>query len=431
MIRLLLLWIITGTPVWLWGQEPLSLQQAQDLAMEHNFQVRIARAQVEMAANQVAPGAAGMLPSVGVQAGHNVSVQGFNQRFITGNEVVTTGANSNNSEVQALLGWTLFDGMAMFATLDRLRELEAMSRTALQASMLQVMAQVEVLYFMMVQQQMRQDVLQQNLSLSEQRMQAARDRYELGSGSKLDWLQAEVDYNTDRSGLLQAQLQWQETAYQLNLAVEAHPGQAWILTESIVRDGLQPLAELESAQMSNNPEWLMTRQQLLVAQLQQKEARAAQLPQVNLNANYRFNRSAAEAGFLLSSRTNGPGLGVALTMPLFQGGNIRRNIRAAAIQENLVQLQGDFVKAQLRTELFTAYRQYQVALEQIALERRNVGVARENYQVASDSYDMGAISALELRTAQQQQLLAQDRLLQALLQAQMAATDIYLLTGVR
>ncbi len=399
--------------------------------MEHNFQVRIARAQVEMAANQVAPGAAGMLPSVGVEAGHNMSVQGFNQRFITGNEVVTTGANSNNSEVQALLGWTLFDGMAMFATLDRLRELEAMSKTALQASMLQVMAQVEVLYFMLLQQQLRQEMLQQNLLLSEQRMQAARDRFELGSGSKLDWLQAEVDYNADWSGVLQARQQWQQTAYQLNLAIGAEPGAIWLLTDSMGQSVLQPLAELESAQRANNPEWLMTRQQLLVAQLQVKEARAAQLPQVNLNANYRFNRSAAEAGFLLSSRTNGPGLGVALTMPLFQGGNIRRSIRAAALQEDMVQLQGDFIKAQLQTELYIAYRQYQVAVEQKTLERRNVAVAEENFQVASDSYDMGAISSLELRIAQQQLLQAQDRFLQAELQAQLAATDIYLLTGIR
>jgi outer membrane protein TolC len=152
---------------------------------------------------------------------------------------------------------------------------------------------------------------------------------------------------------------------------------------------------------------------------------------VSLNANYRLNRSAAEAGFLLSSRTNGPGIGLAVTIPLFQGGNIRRNIRATELQSTWVQLQGDFVKQQLRTALLTAYQDVQNSLERAGLESRNIQVAKENYQVALGSYELGAISALELRTSQQQLLMAQDRYLQSLLDVQLAATDISLLTGIR
>lgn len=418
----IVLWMLAGHAVL--AQDTLQLREAIGLALENNFAIQIAEKRAQVASNNAVPGEAGMLPNVNISADQSWSVQNFNQQFISGDEVVRSGANSNNTTALAQLDWTLFDGLRMFTTLDRLQELEALGNLQVQAQILETVAAVHRVYFNLVQLQKQVRVYEQALALSEDRVQIAEDKFNLGSGSRLELLQAQVDYNTDRNTLLTGREQLRNAQINLSNVMGFGPQRFWVARDTIAVDPTLQYAPLRDQMLGENYNLLQARSQLRVAQLTVEEAKGLRYPEVGFTTNYRFNRSAAEAGFVLSSQTDGITYGFGLTMPVFNGFQINRQIKNAQLEAEAVALQEEQLQLQLENELAAIHTAYENNKELVALEVANLAVASENLDVALESYELGIISALELRDIQNNYVLAQNRLLQAQYRLKVAEIDL-------
>ena len=406
------------------AQDTLQLRQAIGLALENNFAIQIAEKRAQVASNNAVPGEAGMLPNVNVSADQSWSVQNFNQQFISGDEVVRSGANSNNTTALAQLDWTLFDGLRMFTTLDRLQELEAFGNLQVQAQILETVAAVHRVYFNLVQLQKQVRVYEQALALSAERVQIAEDKFNLGSGSRLELLQAQVDYNTDRNTLLTGREQLRNAQINLSNVIGFGPQQRWVARDTIAVDPSLLYTPLREQMLGENYTLLQARSQQRVAQLSVEEAKGLRYPEVGFTTNYRFNRSAAEAGFVLSSQTDGFTYGFGLTMPVFNGFQINRQIKNAQLEAEAIALEEEQLRIQLENELASIFTAYENNKELVELEAANLAVASENLDVALESYELGIISALELRDIQNNYVLAQNRLLQAQYRLKVAEIDL-------
>jgi outer membrane protein len=187
------------------SQELLTPEQAVAIALENNYSIRIARNQAEMAANNVAYGNAGFLPSVDLGASHNSNIQNARQEYLSGQINERDNAKSSSLNMNAALNWTLFDGLAMFVTYEKLKEFEEMGELAARAAIERTIVNVLTSYHDLVRQKQRLQVIDKSIAISEERIRLADEKFQLGAASRLDILQAQVDYNTDRSDLLNGQ----------------------------------------------------------------------------------------------------------------------------------------------------------------------------------------------------------------------------------
>ena len=106
----------------------LSLNEAVQIALENNFEIRLASNNLGIDSLSVSPGFAGMLPRVYASASTNNSTQYSSQVRADGTEIELDGAKNINKSYGVGLDWTIFDGLSMFARYDRLKELQKLEK---------------------------------------------------------------------------------------------------------------------------------------------------------------------------------------------------------------------------------------------------------------------------------------------------------------
>jgi outer membrane protein TolC len=80
--------------------------------------------------------------------------------------------------------------------------------------------------------------------------------------------------------------------------------------------------------------------------------------------------------------------------------------------------------------LYLLYSSYRAYINLLDLERANRELANRKVELAMEQYRLGQITSLELREHQRTHLDAQDRLLNAMLQAKLSEIYIMQLCGI-
>ena len=183
----------------------LSYEQAVELALKNNFDLQLAKISAEEAQIQNNYGAAGFLPKLDVNAAASKSSNNTLQEFSSGLSVDKKGVSSNNITAGAYLTWTIFDGMKMFATKQRLNLLEQQGELSFKIQLENTLEQVSNNYYLIVKQEQLIKGINALLAVSEERIKIAQKKAELGSGSDVELLQAKLDRNAQKSNLIAQQ----------------------------------------------------------------------------------------------------------------------------------------------------------------------------------------------------------------------------------
>src|SRR5690606_23124115 len=153
MNKLLRLFILVLISLPLQAQELLTVEEAVKIALENNYQIRVAQNELDIDREGVSIGNAGMLPTVGIAATNNNSIQNSSQTRADGNLIELDDARNYNLNYGVVLDWTIFDGFRMFARYDQLKELEKLGEAQLQQTILDRVSDVMITYYDLVQQQ--------------------------------------------------------------------------------------------------------------------------------------------------------------------------------------------------------------------------------------------------------------------------------------
>ena len=109
------------------AQDVLTIEEAIKVGLEKNYAVLISKNDKEIAKAQNNFGAAGMSPTVSLNANLNLANVNSHQEFSTGQIQDRAGAQSNNTGASLNFNWVVFDGLRMFAIKKRLNETEQLS----------------------------------------------------------------------------------------------------------------------------------------------------------------------------------------------------------------------------------------------------------------------------------------------------------------
>lgn len=414
---------------WLKGQELMSVKEAVEIALENNYNVRLTRNDVLVNKENVTYGNAGMLPTVTANLTQSNSIQNSTQVQNTGEKRSLDNAKNNNLSYGVSLGWTIFDGMGMFARYDRLLELQKVGDITLKRTMLTTIADVITLYYTIVEQENNLRALDSTLVISEERLRTAENRYTIGKASKLEVLNVKVNLNSDVSARLRQLETVKNLKTNLNSLLARDIDAVFSVDKEVhIDQDLQYGVLLDLAEHLN-PDLQMIVINKRIAELELKNVKASRYPTVRLNSGYNFSRSESSLGFVASSNARGLNYGVTASMNLFDGFNQRRNERVAKLQIDNAALQIEQQQLLVKTSIKTAYETYLTNLALRRLEETNAGIAKQNLDITLAKYTIGSISAVEFRDAQENYVNANSRFNGAVLQAKLAEIQLKELVG--
>lgn len=411
------------------AQEQLSLQEAITIALQNNYDIKISKNQVDITKNNTNIGNAGMLPNLTGSYTNGGSIQNTRQTPATGPDRVITGAKSTNNSYGADLNWTIFDGFSMFANYDRLKELQKQGELNARLTILTTVADVITAYYDIVRQQQLVIAADSAMDVSVLRTNIAKTKLQLGRGSKLDVLTAQVDYNTDTSNYLQTKNALQVAKVRLNQLMVRDIGTSFSVNNSIdVDKGIlfSKMAEMAEQQNPNVQNAFINQR---IASLNLKSIRGARYPSVSLNSGYSRANSTSPTGFNQKFAANGFTYGVTASLNLFNGFLQRQQERNAKIEIDNSALTLNKTKLDVNSQLLTAYQNYSTYLDLIKLEQRNVDIAKENLDITLAKYRLGSIAPLELREAQRNAIDAKNRFIEMQYQAKIAETTLKEISG--
>jgi outer membrane protein len=411
------------------AQEKLSLQEALTVALQNNYDIKISKNQTDIAKNNANIGNAGMLPNLTGSYTNGGSIQNTTQTPATGPDRVITGAKSTNNSYGADLNWTIFDGFSMFANYDRLKELQKQGELTARLTILNTVADVITAYYDIVRQQQLVIAADSAMDVSVLRTNIAKTKLQLGRGSKLDVLTAQVDYNTDTSNYLQTKNALQVAKVRLNQLMVRDISTAFSVDNSIDVDKsilFSKMAEMAEQQNPNVQNAFINQR---IASLNLKSIRGARYPSISLNSGYSRANSTSPTGFNQKFAANGFTYGVTASLNLFNGFLQRQQERNAKIEIDNSTLTLNKTKLDVNSQLLTAYQNYSTYLDLIKLEQRNVDIAKENLDITLAKYRLGSIAPLELREAQRNAIDAQNRFIEMQYQAKIAETTLKEISG--
>jgi outer membrane protein TolC len=268
-------------------------------------------------------------------------------------------------------------------------------------------------YYNIVQLKNRARVYEKAVQLGEERVQIAHDMQAIGSGSGLEVLQAEVDFNTDRSQLLDLQKRIAEAEIALNLLLARDPATLFSVEDSIALMPPFDYAQLRSKMEAGNAALQISEMETEMALNRLKDIQGRRWPEVGVNLGYNFNVQSSQSGFVIDGRTSGVNYGVTASMSIFDGFNVNRQQKNARIGLESARLQLESHKSELEALLLSTHKAYQARLQMLALEKSNRVTAEVNFDVASERFRLGELSGLEYREAQKNLLQAGERLISA------------------
>jgi len=415
------------------GAQPVTVDRVVQMALQKNYDIRLSQNATASAIidNRFAFGL--FLPNLNVNGSYtrnniNARTQLFNDSIIN-----RPGANFNNTNSSLQMVWTIFDGTRMFATRKRLQELEALGALNARNQMVNSTASVIITYYGIVRQKQQLKAIQEQTSVSEERVKLAERKLQVGTGGKPELLQAKVDLNAFKTAALAQETLIQQLKDQLNSLLGMGLPDGYEVSDSIPITVDITLALIQENVESMNTSLRAARKSIQVAEQSVRESRAGRSPIVNVNAALTYNRREDELQAnpfsTKSSQNQGYNYGLSINLPIMNGMNVNRLIGQSKVNLERQRILYDQQLTIVTTGVRIAYTSYENAIKVLQIEEENILLARENVNIALEGFRRGITTFIELRTAQQSLADAYNRLIAARFNAKLSETELLRLQG--
>lgn len=407
----------------------LTYQQVIALALENNYDIQIAQNDGKISAAQNTYGNAGFLPRLDLQANGNLATNNTQQNFSSGLEVNQDNVKSNTLNSGAYLTWTIFDGLKMFATKERLKQLELQGQLGLKLQMENTIEDVTLLYYQIVKQIQLIKGIESAMSVSEERIKIADKKLTLGSGSNVELLQAKLDLNAQKSNKVTQKYLLNEYKNNLLVLTKTSLNTVFTVDTFFNFDGIQSMEEIRESVDKMNRSIKFAERNVLIAGQNTKELRSQRFPTIGINANYIFTRSQNEAGFALLNQNLGYNSGFTFSWNLFNGLRTNTQVQVAKIQKLSAELRVQRTRDTAISAAQSAYTRWLGDKEILLIEEENIKLSEQSLKITTERLRLGLGNFLETKESQSSFEAAITRLVTARYNLKQSETTLKKLTG--
>lgn len=420
------------------GQQLLTLEDAVSAALKNNYDILMSRNDSTAYALDRYYSFGAFLPQLNGAATTVWNTNNQKVKFVSRSSgkdslVSRSAVKTTNLNYSVNLNWTLFDGMRMFATREKLIELERFGALGIKSQMVNSIAAVINNYFNIVRQKQQLKAVEEQMSINEERVKLADKKLSVGLGSKPELLQAKVDYNAQKVAQLQQLTLIAQLRDELNRLIGFKTGSVYEVNDSIPLNTTLQFGALAQQYEQTNPVLLMAKKNIDIATLTVKEQRAGLLPTLSFNSAYNFgqtnNSVVVNQNQPFFNQNKGFNYGLGLNVPILNGFNTRRLIKQAQLDVQYQQLNYNNQRSLVDVGLTNAFKDYELQKQLLTLEEDNIALAQENVAIALERFKQGISTYLELREAQKSLLDAKTRLIAARYNTKVAETELLRLKG--
>ena len=399
------------------SQDSLSLSKAIEIGLEKNYDIRLTLKNVEI--NKIFNnwGEAGRLPQVNINAGQNNSISDQRNNPISFAPYLFL---SNDVSGGLAMNWTIFSGFAVRANKTKLEQLELQSENTATLAIENTIHGIILAYYQAKMQNEQLNLLDNVMTLSKEKFKQQQVKSDLGIGVKFDLLQFEGNLYTDSSNKILQNLAQRNAVRNLNLIMGEEVDKQWNLTSEIKPDlNTKDLSTLKKEMLSNNTN--IKNQYINIALTQQdiSLAKSQFYPVVSFNSGLNSSVGVLNTNDVNSPISNAQSKNLnyygnfTLNFKLYDGGKVRRGIKALELQNEVDQLRTSQMTDQLNFELTNVYELYLTRLQIFELTKKAFFVSKENMDIAKLKEESGLINSFNFRDIQMAYLSAGVALYQA------------------
>jgi len=398
------------------AQEPLSVLEAVQVGLKNNFDAQIQSLEVEQAKRLNEWGQAGALPSINLSANQNNSVierKPANPFAVAGRNISNT--IPGNLDIQ----WTLFNGFAIRLNKSRLDQLEQQSAGNARVVLESTVQTIVLGYYNVLLEQQRLEVRKKAVQFSKQLYDYVRLKKDLGGAITFDVLQQQNNFLTDSANVLRQELAFKSAKRNLNELLNEPLDKDYMFLDDFAFTPVETRYDYETLRgkmLSSNAN---LRNQFIIQELQRiarQSLQSSMYPSLSLNLgstgsldqlNARFrptengtvvkntigylndddaqpviSRSFAPEYRTLQGYSYGGFANLTLRFNLFNGGQVRRAVKNAEIEQRIIQLGTDKLKLSLENDLLTFLEQYQLRRQLATIANTKLRAAELNLNLA-------------------------------------------------
>ncbi len=395
------------------GQQVMSLEKALSIGLENNFGIQIADKFIQIAENNNTWARAGKTPTVDLNGvfNNNLTTDNNPASFLQG----TFYNGSLGATINA--NWVLYNGGRIKLNKDQLDLAVSQEKLNKSSDINLLFRTIYQQYYEVVFQQEQLAVLNQVLSLSQDRLAYETTKKEFGSSNAYNLLQFESAVLADTNAIVSQEQRVEVAKRNLNntLDIDGYESHNYsdrlsINPEEIDIDKLKQVLSEENYTLKSL-EMIAT-----LNQLNTGIAKAANKPTVSVSGSvgfaengFKFFADDPNTGdpfpFLWSNRITG-GVNANLSWNLYDGGVRNDNIQSAKMQEEIDQLTILEAKAELNNQLDILIDNYYNQVALLQLTDRQIRITQQNLNITEERFKAGQLTSLDYRNVQNQYLNA-------------------------
>ena len=412
------------------GQEVLTTEKAVAVALQNNYDLRLAKNNTEIASLQAGLLNSGYLPTVSATGGINYSDETQSVLFLDETFTSVDGAITESYNASVTAEYVIFDGLVRRFTQKSNEQNLNLQETKEKQQIENTVISVYEAFFNAAYQKHLLDNLQLNVENSKDRLDRSQRKLKYGQGTKLEELNAQVDLNNDSIALVDAKRSLNNLKRNLNVQLGREVVTDFAIDTTVVfRPALEKETMVEKAGQ-NNIQVRLVKEDVLLSELDIKVNKAQFLPKISGSASYRWNESKnPPTSFALENEAYGVNLGLSLRWNLFDGGNATR-VKTAKILKLNREIELTRVKEQVMADVLNAYENYDIAWFTLRTEQKNVTTNELNFSRSERQYGLGQITAIEYRQAQINLLNARNNLARSKYDLKIAELNLLQLGGI-
>lgn len=387
-----------------------TLRQAMSAAYNNSGLLEQNRALLRAADEDVAQAAAALRPIVNWSASAQ-DQRGWTKSASTSNERVFASATSGNLAISAEL--TLFDGGQNKMVLAAAKEAVLATRQSLIAVEQQVLLAAVNAYMKVRRELDTVGLRENNLSVIQEELRAAQDRFDVGEITKTDVAVAEARLAASTSALAAARGSYIQAQEAYQQAVGAAAGQ---LEEPGSTPKIpQTVKAVKLAAVQNHPDMRRIQHEIKQAELNVDRAKASSGASVKLSGSMRYTDQEADSYSAQNTVT------LSATGPLYSGGRLPSLVRQAMARRDAQRSQLHITRQRLEQEAGSAFALLEMARAGRKASEEQIRAARVAFEGVREEATLGSRTTLDVLNAEQELLDAKAGLISAITDEYIAA----------
>jgi outer membrane protein TolC len=425
-IQLILFFII---PFLSYGQASLDLESALVLAIENNYDIKIANNSLEKAENNKSIYNTGYLPTLAVNGNANYSNTDLKITTQQGAEQSINGVATKSYGGSVGVNYLIYNGGSRQLQYDKLKTYYSISDIQQKRQIEMTLISVYTTFFNVAKNKEQKLTLEAAFKNSKERLINVKSLNKYGKKSNLDVLNAQVDSNTDSIQIVNLNSQFENNKRNLNLLLGRDLNYEFdVITTVVLETGLT-YSSLVSNMYAANMQLKEIELNRVVSEYDLKMSKSGYLPSVSTSVTYALNYGDnGPASLYAYQLSNGLNAGVSLSWNVFDGGTTKVKVQNARIDIEAQKLNEQKLKINLENQLAGYWVEYRTQKVIITNEELNVQVSEQNHLKSKEQFNLGQITSLEYRQAQLNLITTQLNLLNAKYNAKLAEFQLKIMT---